>query len=144
MADKVDWKPFLFSYRGRIGRLRFLAGFLVNIFAVATLMIIMFALETNGIGPVGMMLPIMVIFWMTGALMVKRLHDRDQSGWWVLFFMTVPSLLDFLAYSVGGIPGLFLQTAGMMVALWFLIELFIAPGLRGANRFGPDPRERTA
>lgn len=45
---------------------------------------------------------------------MRRLHDIDKSGWWLLF-MLVPA--------VG----------------WFIVlMLFCMPGTRGANRFGPD------
>ncbi len=46
---------------------------------------------------------------------VRRLHDRDMSGWWMLLM-----LIPFI---------------GILV----LIILFILPGTTGPNRFGPDP-----
>ena len=45
---------------------------------------------------------------------VRRLHDRDMSGWWLLLWIT-------------GIGGL------------VLLILFILRGTDGPNRFGPDP-----
>jgi uncharacterized membrane protein YhaH (DUF805 family) len=50
------------------------------------------------------------------AVTVRRLHDTDHSGWWLL----IP-----LVPIVGGI-----------VLLVFLAR----DGTRGANRFGPDPK----
>ena len=52
-------------------------------------------------------------------LIVKRLHDRDHSGWFYLI-----SLIPL----IGGI--------------WLLIELGFLPGTEGANRFGEDPLAR--
>ncbi|MDX1593762.1 MAG: DUF805 domain-containing protein [Gammaproteobacteria bacterium] len=46
---------------------------------------------------------------------VRRLHDTDRSGWWLL---------------IGLLPIL-----GAIV----LIVFFVLPGTRGSNRFGPDP-----
>lgn len=46
---------------------------------------------------------------------VRRLHDRDMSGWWLLL-MLLPLIGSFI-----------------------LLILFIFPGTPGSNRFGPDP-----
>ena len=48
------------------------------------------------------------------AVGMRRLHDIDKSGWWLLF---------------GFVPA-----AGWVI----LLVLFCLPGTRGANRFGPD------
>ena len=45
---------------------------------------------------------------------IKRFHDRDKSGWWVLIAL---------------IP--------IIGALWILIELGFLKGTPGPNRFGP-------
>ena len=45
---------------------------------------------------------------------IKRFHDRDKSGWWVL---------------IGLIP--------IIGAIWLLIELGFLKGTDGPNRFGP-------
>ena len=50
------------------------------------------------------------------AVNVRRLHDQDKSGWWILI-----SLVPL----IGGI--------------WLLVLYFIE-GTRGPNRFGPDPK----
>jgi uncharacterized membrane protein YhaH (DUF805 family) len=49
------------------------------------------------------------------AVTVRRLHDTDHSGWWVL---------------LGLIP-----VIGALVLLWWYIQ----PGTEGDNRFGPPP-----
>lgn len=51
------------------------------------------------------------------AVSVRRLHDSDRSGWWLL-----------LAF----IP--------LIGQIWLLV-LMIIGGTRGPNRFGPDPVE---
>ena len=51
------------------------------------------------------------------AVSVRRLHDTDRSGWWLLI--------------------VFFPIIGSIVLLIF----FIMSGTRGANRFGPDPVE---
>jgi uncharacterized membrane protein YhaH (DUF805 family) len=57
-------------------------------------------------------LPLVLILWI---VQVRRCHDQDMSGWWVLFNF-VPC--------VGAV--------GMLVVCGFL------PGTPGPNRFGPD------
>jgi len=51
------------------------------------------------------------------SVAVRRLHDIDASGWWIL---------------VGLIPG-----AGSLA----LIVAYCIPGTRGPNRFGPEPAQ---
>ncbi len=53
------------------------------------------------------------------AVTVRRLHDTDRSGWWIL---------------IGLIP-----LVGAIVLLVFLI----LKGNEGDNRFGPDPKAET-
>lgn len=49
------------------------------------------------------------------AVVVRRLHDYDKSGWWLL---------------IGLIP---------FFGALYLLFLYVQPGTRGPNRFGPDP-----
>ena len=57
------------------------------------------------------------------AVGVRRLHDRDMSGWWYL----------------GGIVGGFIPFVGILASIG-LVVLFCLEGARGPNRFGPDPK----
>jgi uncharacterized membrane protein YhaH (DUF805 family) len=54
------------------------------------------------------------------AVSVRRLHDTDRSGWWLLLC--------------------FLPVIGIIVLLVF----FFLDGTRGTNRFGEDPKGGTA
>ena len=49
------------------------------------------------------------------AVSVRRLHDTNKKGWWLLMY-----LIPFIG------------------AIW-LIVLFCFKGMEGENRFGPDP-----
>jgi uncharacterized membrane protein YhaH (DUF805 family) len=63
-----------------------------------------------------LLLPIAII----GIIVqIKRWHDRDKSGWWVL--------INFVP-CIGG--------------LWALIECGFLKGTEGPNRFGPDPLQK--
>lgn len=50
------------------------------------------------------------------ALLVRRLHDQDWSGWWALGFC--------LPY----------------IGVGFILYFMAQPGTWGPNRYGPDPR----
>lgn len=57
------------------------------------------------------------------AVTVRRLHDRDMSGWWYL----------------GAIVGGMIPLVGILISIGFLV-LMALPGTPGPNRFGPDPK----
>ncbi|UIP07904.1 DUF805 domain-containing protein [Erythrobacter sp. SDW2] len=57
------------------------------------------------------------------AVTVRRLHDRDMSGWWYL----------------GAVVAGLLPLIGIFVWLAFFV-LMLLPGTTGPNRFGPDPK----
>jgi uncharacterized membrane protein YhaH (DUF805 family) len=108
-------------FAGRATRVNFLAA---NLLAWALLapLLLLWPLIERGIfsGPVetaGALLLALPALWISLAVAVRRLHDIGWSGWWWLL-----SLLP----AVGAAQGLFLL-------FW--------PGVRGANRFGDDPRE---
>jgi len=83
------------------------------------------------------------------ALFVRRMHDQNRSGWWVL--------LPVLLYSYNTALGLAAELQGTAARVSFeramrqfdLIPFFASlavlaltfyPGTPGPNRFGPDPR----
>ena len=124
----MDWKKFLFSFDGRIGRKAYW------LFLIASL-VVGFGIQIAALGPMmaaassgdpaameGMSFPIWVwivlipLIWMSLAVSAKRWHDVDKSAWWILI-----GLIPF----VGG-----------LIALIF--NGFIA-GTPGPNRFGEGP-----
>lgn len=60
------------------------------------------------------------------AVTVRRLHDRELSGWWYggLLIASFIPIVNFFAL------------LGFLVLFVFLL----LPGTRGPNRFGPDPK----
>jgi uncharacterized membrane protein YhaH (DUF805 family) len=79
------------------------------------------------------------------AVAVRRLHDIDRSGWWILLPL-LPYLLG-LVIMVGGamaanpalamLGGLALLV-GVICAIVLLVW-YCSAGTNGPNRFGPDP-----
>ncbi len=71
----------------------------------------------------------LIVFWLGTiipnlAVTVRRFHDRDMSGWWVLGF-GILSRIPVLGW---------IATIAQLVIL-------ALPGIAGANRFGADPRD---
>ncbi len=61
------------------------------------------------------------------AVSVRRLHDRDMSGWWYLGFIVL-AMIPFVG---------FIASIAMLV-------IFLLPGTSGPNRFGADPKDPTS
>lgn len=108
----------LFSFTGRIPRRTYWAGSLVV--PAVFLAFILAAISAFGEDSPAVNLLIVMFYvpliWISLALGVKRWHDRDKSGWWVL---------------IGMVP--------IIGPLWQFIEVGCMRGTEGANRFGPDP-----
>jgi uncharacterized membrane protein YhaH (DUF805 family) len=79
------------------------------------------------------------------AIGVKRLHDRDQSGWWIVLFYFGPGVASAIAQSSdSGAVSLVLSLVSLAISIWAIVVLGFLRGTRGPNRFGPDPLEAHA
>lgn len=78
--------------------------------------------------------------WVYLATSVKRLHDRDRSGWWIAPFFVVPGLY---AQFVDRLPDSWLMfplALGVFVLMiWGFVEIYALKGTRWTNQFGPNP-----
>ena len=85
-----------------------------------------------------------VVSWISAfAVGVKRLHDRDKSGWWILLFYLAPSVLGSIANtSEQPLAGFILGVGSFVISIWALVELGFLRGTVGPNRYGPDPLQR--
>jgi uncharacterized membrane protein YhaH (DUF805 family) len=70
---------------------------------------------------------------------IKRLHDFNFRGWWLLLFIPAAIFVSTFLYGRG--PETPTQSS---VNTFFSLALLLAliPGTRGENRFGPAPRQR--
>jgi len=73
-----------------------------------------------------------VLWWLatlipTIAVSVRRLHDRDMTGWWYLGFIVAS----------------FIPLVGLIASIAFLVIMCL-PGTPGPNKFGPDPKDPAA
>jgi uncharacterized membrane protein YhaH (DUF805 family) len=81
---------------------------------------------------------------------VRRLHDSDRTGWWVV--IPIAPFVFTLALGVIAVAARSLTMVLVTALFWllsfggiiWLIVLLCLDGTRGENRFGPDPRDPDA
>jgi uncharacterized membrane protein YhaH (DUF805 family) len=81
-----------------------------------------------------------LFLWVYFATSIKRLHDRDKSGWWMVPFFVIPGLSNQFAERLPDshlmlLPGIFALGLG----IWGFVEMYCLKGSRKTNRFGADP-----
>jgi uncharacterized membrane protein YhaH (DUF805 family) len=114
----VDFKKFYLSPDGRINRKQFWLWLVLPLSVIEILLALVDVKTGNynselsvglfsGIFALVTLIPIIIVY-------IKRFHDRDKSGWWVLIAL---------------IP--------VIGAIWMLIELGFLKGTPGPNQFGP-------
>jgi len=119
-----------FDFQGRSRRSEYWLFYLLTIIVTMVLYVPMLSVgmnfetgEPNAIG--GLVMLVLVLVWLglfipSLAVLIRRLHDTNRSGWWVLI-----SLLPL----VGGLV-LFIFT--------------VLNGTVGPNRFGSDPKAESS
>lgn len=116
-------QQLLFSFQGRVNRAKWWGvtiGADIVFVVIAGIATAIFGANADGT-PSGIALVITVIagiafLWVALAVAVKRWHDRNKSGWWVLIAL---------------IP--------VVGAIWYLIECGFLRGTVGPNKYGADP-----
>jgi len=123
-TGRLSWNQLLFAVEGRATRFDYWMRWLVPYFIGALIVAFLDdALGTaNPAGGVGVLMVIYFIaaFWPNLAVGIKRCHDRDRSGWFLL---------------IGLVP---------LLNIWLLVELGFLRGTAGPNRFGADPLDGMA
>ena len=139
----------LFSFRERASRLAYWRTQLWTSLALALLWIvtIFVAMGAGDLAAIPLLLglPVLVV---SLAVLVRRLHDRDKSGWWLLLFWAAPAACFAAAQLAteqtgeGGPLAVAGVAAGLVLELWAIIEVGFRRGSKGANRYGPPPAAR--
>ena len=121
-VHKPDLKSLLFSFRGRVPRSTFWCYSIAAAFAYFAIVAVLSMLlgSEPGIAALVSFILYVPLVWISLALQVKRWHDRDKSGWWVLI-----ALVPFVG------------------ALWTFIEAGCLPGSTGTNNYGLNPLQST-
>lgn len=111
----------LLSFKGRIGRIQYLYGFLLNLILIgATIWILKDSLANEGDDIFFPMLILSIVcffnMWITLSLQVRRLHDMGWSGLWLLTY---------------GVPAL-----GSLIAFIIFISCLATEGNKKPNKYG--------
>jgi uncharacterized membrane protein YhaH (DUF805 family) len=170
----MNWGHYLFSFSGRINRAKAWLFILVAIgFEIIAIALIASAfglghiagviqnkepptaLTGNVVALIMCMIvgvAFLVLVFSAFAVVVKRLHDRNKSAWWLVVFYLIPFILNGYRFSTvldamhrgqmtyAGNP---IATAAggiaALISLWAFVEIYCLSGTNGDNRYGPDP-----
>ncbi len=143
----------LFSYEGRLGRLSLQAANLALILVmtllifVLTIIAVVVGIAGNissiasnpfriGFGLFGLIaIPIIIMLVYAIIFQVRRLHDLDRSGWWIL--LPIPfSIINMIATFTNIWGSSFISFACGLVGGLFYLYLLLMPGTAGNNRYG--------
>jgi uncharacterized membrane protein YhaH (DUF805 family) len=82
----------------------------------------------------------LIFVWVYLATSIKRLHDRDKAGWWMIPYFAIPGLYaqfqDRLPDSYLIFP---LALAVCFMMIWGFIDMYCLRGTRWTNQFGRNP-----
>ena len=148
----IDWarRPLqrYADFSGRAPRAEYWWYVLGTMIAYLVVMIVESIVGLDGtVGPYGpLSLILMLGLLVPGlAVTVRRLHDTNRSGWWILIAVIPYFILGVLAGGAmaSGSMGA-MATAGLlglvaMVGAIVLLVFMVLPGTKGDNRFGADP-----
>lgn len=130
------------DFQGRTARREFwyyVLAYIVCYIAIAIIESIIGTTFIRGLFTLALLLPSL-------GVSVRRLHDIDRSGWWILigvvpaFIGAFLSLMAFMSGSVGF--GLFVMGViwlACLAAFVLLIYWYAQPGTPGANQYGEPP-----
>jgi uncharacterized membrane protein YhaH (DUF805 family) len=82
----------------------------------------------------------LIFAWVYLATSVKRLHDRDKSGWWTLPYLAFPGLFgQFSDRLPDSYVMITIAWAAVLLVIAGFIDIYCLKGTRWTNRFGPNP-----
>lgn len=164
---------YLFGFRGRINRRQFWIFYITGLVILAGLGLGLLFTEhrlaghsatnfitvtaalkssslTDKILLVGFFAAIAVFLYALLAQVVKRLHDRDKSAWWLVLYFGGP-LAIFTASNrifepmsgttINQQIGMITMIAlAWLIGVWYVIEVMFLPGTPDENMFGQIPK----
>ena len=142
------WQNFLecitkkfFKFSGRASRKEYW-GFILVMIVVGLifdlLQLILFNTVLGGIFGLLMSLWGLFIIIPHFAVAIRRLHDTNKSGWYIVLPIAVIFLGSIISFMLGEkfiLVGILLY----IISLVYLIFLFVKKGDVGENRYGEDP-----
>lgn len=157
---------FLFTLEGRISRKQFWLNYILVMFGlnfVVSFLVVMLTVGFSQLSTLGDVIGVVMFaglgliwllmtlanIWAAIAVSMKRLHDRNMSGWWVLWFLLavyggyalgVSMTMNVMGFGAAEkiIGALMLITSLIALITQFIIMGFL-PGTVGPNKYGEDP-----
>jgi uncharacterized membrane protein YhaH (DUF805 family) len=114
-AESMPPQRMFFSLRGRISRRDFWLYGVLSLLGLAMLGHALLGIARVRPQSADLIVNLLLV-WPALAVSVKRWHDRDKAGWWVLL-----NLVPVIGW------------------LWAFIDNAFLRGTTGPNRFGEDP-----
>ena len=166
----MDWTWYLFRFDGRINRAKLWLAMPVVLGLLTVLGAVIVAIQSLFGGPtpfslgtkdifklvdpdvyrtlkladlprlLAKLLGISLLLWVYFAISIKRLHDRDKSGWWMVPFFVAPGLYNQFDDRLP--DSYFMMLPALIVFVlyvWGFVEMYCLKGSRKTNRFGADP-----
>lgn len=120
-----------FTLKGRLDRYRYVKYSIISLLLFAPIIGGAYYAAVNNMAPnmpialaTLILLAVLVFIWINISLQVRRFHDLEKSGWWIM--------LNFLIMPDGG---LLANIASWGITIW----LIIFKGTEGPNKYGEDP-----
>ena len=130
----------------------FVSILLVNVFSVSWLTVVYVNSHFYDVSTVRValatflaLLPQLALFLPGLAVLVRRLHDRDKSGLWLVGLLCTLFVAGFIGIWIldttyGSPGGIVIYLLCLFVPCGLLLWQLILPGTKGPNRYGPNPR----
>lgn len=159
------------DFSGRSRRMEFWMWFLLQIIVYMVFWVLLFAVgggalmmgasdpaaiatAGGGIMIIGLLYVVyaLVAFIPNIAVAVRRLHDTNRTGWWILAPL-VPYVVIFVAMGMAasspdmmGAAGIIMAVCGLAVLVLgiTLLVFYLLEGTKGPNKYGPDPKGQDA
>lgn len=141
----MAWGNLLFKFDGRLNRAKYWLAVLVYVAVYLVLALLnLITGDSVAVQGVGGMVELVVLI-SSIAVGIKRLHDRDKSGWYLILFYVVPGILVVVGVVVSltsedtALIGSVLWLIAAAIGVWSIVELGCLRGTIGPNQYGSDP-----
>jgi uncharacterized membrane protein YhaH (DUF805 family) len=140
--DAATYDPSFFSFRGRIGRMRYIAYMFACYLVAIVSILVATAISGAAAGITGgdfssFPIPLMIllgviylaiiVFW--AIFGKRRLNDLNRSGWWLLLFFA-PGILSAIHPILSVL---------VILTLALTVYMVFFPGSEDPNNYGPPP-----
>ena len=141
----MNWGQLFFNFNGRVNRAKFWIAALIFAAINVVMAVLDYVTDQSVVFQALNGMLSIVILISSIAVGVKRLHDRNKSGWYLLLFYLVPSVLVVIGVLVGAfvedstIIATVLGFLAFAIGVWAFVEMGCLRGTIGVNQYGPDP-----